>query len=95
VARHADRAYVIEAKIKASERSRAKSLKQLEGYMDRPLAKEGRLVVLDRAPGKSWAEKIAWEDVELAGGRASHVVGCRAGPEDGSEKSRDRGDAPS
>jgi hypothetical protein len=76
VVRHAGRNYPIELKIKANERSRAKSLKQLQGYMDRLLAKEGRLVVFDQAPGKSWAEKLAWKDVELAGGRAIRVAGC-------------------
>jgi hypothetical protein len=74
--RHAGRNYAIELKIKGNERSRAKSLEQLSRYMDGLLAEEGWLAVFDRAPGKSWAEKITWEDVELPGGRAIHVVGC-------------------
>ncbi|MDR0621461.1 MAG: hypothetical protein LBJ61_06265, partial [Deltaproteobacteria bacterium] len=76
VVEYAGRKYVIELKMKGNERSRAKSLKQLLGYMDPLLVDEGWLIVFDRATGKTWKEKITWKTEKMPSGQVIHVVGC-------------------
>jgi hypothetical protein len=73
---YAGRKYLIELKIKDNEASRAKSLKQLLGYMDNALAKEGWLVVFNRKPNKDWAKKATWEEKSYPGGKKIYIVGC-------------------
>jgi hypothetical protein len=68
------RRYPIELKIKGVK-SRAESLGQLSGYMDRCGASEDWLVVFDKDFGKPWDRKLSWETM-VHEGRTIHVVGC-------------------
>ena len=51
---------VIECKIlhHSMERTEREGLEQTRAYMDRCAAAEGHLVIFDRSPDKSWAEKV-------------------------------------
>ncbi|MDR2693451.1 MAG: hypothetical protein LBB74_04455, partial [Chitinispirillales bacterium] len=69
------RKYPIELKILQSENSRAESLAQIRGYMDKFGADAGWLVIFDKDPGKSWDEKIYMTE-ETAGGKRVTVIGC-------------------
>ena len=40
------------------ERTIAEGLEQTAAYMDRCAAREGHLVIIDRAAGKSWDDKV-------------------------------------
>ena len=55
-----ERRFVVECKVlrKGLERTIAEGLEQTRGYMDRCGAEAGHLIVFDRAPDRSWAEKI-------------------------------------
>jgi hypothetical protein len=68
------RRYPLELKIKGVK-TRAESIDQLSGYMDRCGALEGWLVVFDKDFGKPWDKKLSWETVGHEG-RTIHVVGC-------------------
>ena len=76
VVKYAGRNYPIELKLKDVQKSRAKSERQLLGYMERLLADEGWLVVFDRKSKKSWPEKIFWKTVTPSKGKTIHLVGC-------------------
>jgi hypothetical protein len=76
VVKYAGKSYVIELKLKDSQRSVAASQEQLLRYMDGLLVKEGWLLIFDRKPEKSWSEKITWETVTVPTGQTIHVVGC-------------------
>jgi hypothetical protein len=67
--------YPIELKLLQSEASRAESLKQLRGYMDKLEADAGWLVVFDRNPKKFWSKKTYVREVKADGKRVV-VVGC-------------------
>ena len=55
-----ERRIVVECKVlrKGLERTIAEGVEQTHGYMDRCAAEAARLVVFDRAPERTWAEKI-------------------------------------
>ena len=55
-----ERRFVVECKVlrKDLERTIAEGVEQTKGYMDRCAAEAGHLVVFDRAPERTWAEKI-------------------------------------
>ena len=54
------RKFVVECKVvhKDLERTVADGLAQTRGYMDRCGAEAGHLIVFDRAPGRTWEEKL-------------------------------------
>ena len=55
-----ERRFVVECKVlrKDLERTIAEGVEQTRGYMDRCAAEAGHLVVFDRAPDRTWAQKI-------------------------------------
>ena len=55
-----ERRFVVECKVlrKGLERTIAEGLEQTRGYMDRCGAEAGHLIVFDRAPERTWADKI-------------------------------------
>jgi len=55
-----ERRFVVECKVlrKDVERTIAEGLEQTQGYMDRCAVEAGHLVVFDRAPDRTWADKI-------------------------------------
>ena len=55
-----ERRFVVECKVrrKGLERTIAEGVEQTRGYMDRCGGEAGHLIVFDRAPERSWAEKI-------------------------------------
>ena len=55
-----ERRFVVECKVlrKGLERTIAEGVEQTQGYMDRCGAEAGHLVVFDRTPDRTWAEKI-------------------------------------
>ena len=55
-----ERRFVVECKVlrKGLERTIAEGVEQTRGYMDRCGAEAGHLVVFDRAPDRTWADKI-------------------------------------
>ena len=64
-----ERRYVVECKAlrKDLERTIAEGVEQTRGYMDRCAAEAGHLVVFDRAPERTWEEKIFRRRVSGAG----------------------------
>ena len=54
------RKFVVECKVlhKDAERTIADGLSQTRGYMDRCGAEAGHLIVFDRAPDRTWEEKL-------------------------------------
>ena len=54
------RRFVVECKVlhKDLERTIAEGLAQTRGYMDRCGAEAGHLIVFDRAPERTWEEKL-------------------------------------
>jgi hypothetical protein len=76
VIKYAGRSYVIELKLKDTQKSLAESKKQILGYMDHLLVNEGWLLIFDRESDKSWNEKITWETDTTPKGQVIHVVGC-------------------
>jgi hypothetical protein len=75
VIKYAGRTYVIELKLKDTQKSLAESKKQIISYMDRLLVKEGWLLIFDRESDKSWAKKISWDTDTLPSGHVIHVIG--------------------
>ena len=69
------RKFVVECKLRRGELERtiAEGLTQTHGYMDRCGAEAGHLIVFDRAPERTWAEKIFRRDP--AGGTPVTVWG--------------------
>ena len=55
-----ERRFVVECKVlrKGLERTIAEGVEQTRGYVDRCGAEAGHLIVFDRAPERSWADKI-------------------------------------
>ena len=55
-----ERRFVVECKVlrKGLERTIAEGVEQTRGYADRCAAEAGHLVVFDRSPDRTWAEKI-------------------------------------
>jgi hypothetical protein len=65
----------VEVKL-AGKKALIEGLEQLERYADKCGAAEGWLVIFDRAPGKSWDERIFWNTQPLPSGKTAHIVGC-------------------
>ena len=63
--------FVLELKIKRSEKVLAKGLEQTVDYMDQTGA-EGHLIFFDRSPDKTWEEKIS-NEVLCVGSKQVHV----------------------
>jgi hypothetical protein len=68
---------VTEAKIKEDQRSRESDKAEIFGLMDRRLVQEGRLVIIDRKPTKSWSKRLAWNTEAVEAGQTIRVAGCR------------------
>ena len=70
------RRFVIECKVlhKDLERTIEAGLAQTRGYMDRCNAESGHLIVFDRAPDRTWEEKIFRRDTPAGAGRAPVTV---------------------
>ena len=64
------RKFVVECKLlhKDLERTIEEGLAQTRGYMDRCGAVAGHLIVFDRAPDRTWGEKIFRREASTAGG---------------------------
>ena len=58
------RKFVVECKLRRGEleRTAAEGLAQTRGYMDRCGAEAGHLIVFDRAPERTWAERVFRRD---------------------------------
>ena len=70
------RKFVVECKVlhKDSERTIADGLAQTRGYMDRCGAEAGHLIVFDRAPVRTWEEKLFRREAPVATGGAPVTV---------------------
>ncbi len=70
------RKFVIECKVlhKDPERTIADGLAQTRGYMDRCGAEAGHLIVFDRAPGRTWEDKLFRRNAPAAAGQAPVTV---------------------
>ena len=68
---------VIECKVShgSLERTTAAGLEQTAAYMDRCAAQEGHLVIIDRAEGKTWDEKVFHRRMASLGGVPVDVWG--------------------
>ena len=68
---------VIECKVlhASLERTISDGLEQTAAYMDRCAAAAGHLVVIDRAPGKAWDEKVFHRRMKSRRGVAIDVWG--------------------
>ena len=66
--------YPVELKIKGHGH-REGWIDQFLGYMDGLGADEGWLVTFDRAPERTWEERLTWEDVAREG-KTIHLVGA-------------------
>ena len=70
------RKFVVECKVlhKDLERTIADGLAQTRGYMDRCGAEAGHLIVFDRAPDRTWEDKIFRREAPDGAGRAPVTV---------------------
>ena len=70
------RRFVIECKVlhQDPERTIEEGLAQTRGYMDRCNAESGHLIVFDRAPDRTWEEKIFRRDTPAGASRAPVTV---------------------
>ena len=70
------RRFVVECKVqhKDLERTVAEGLAQTRGYVDRCGAEAGHLIVFDRAPDRTWDEKIFRREAPGGGGAAPVTV---------------------
>jgi Holliday junction resolvase len=66
--------YVIELKIRRSEKTVAEGVKQLADYLERKGVAEGYLVIFDRRKKVGWGRKLFERTVEQAG-KQIHVFG--------------------
>ncbi|MDR1860876.1 MAG: ATP-binding protein [Bacteroidales bacterium] len=71
-----DRRYPIELKIRHGEKSLAKGLEQLAGYMDTLGCNEGWLVIFDQRTDLTWDEKIYQKPYPLENGKIITVIGA-------------------
>ena len=70
------RKFVVECKVlhKDAERTIADGLSQTRGYMDRCGAEAGHLIVFDRAPDRTWDEKLFRREAPAGPGGAPITV---------------------
>ena len=70
------RKFVVECKVlhKDAERTIAEGLAQTRGYMDRCGAEAGHLIVFDRAPDRTWEEKLFRRETPAGAGQAPVTV---------------------
>ena len=70
------RRFVVECKVlhKDAERTIAEGLAQTRGYMDRCAAEAGHLIVFDRAPDRTWEEKLFRREAPADAGQAPVTV---------------------
>ena len=70
------RKFVVECKVlrKDPERTIAEGVAQTRGYLDRCAAEAGHLIVFDRAPDRTWEDKIFRREVPDDAGRAPVTV---------------------
>ncbi len=70
------RKFVVECKVlhKDAERTIAEGLAQTRGYMDRCAAEAGHLIVFDRAPDRTWEDKLFRRNAPAAPGQAPVTV---------------------
>jgi Holliday junction resolvase len=73
--RWGEQVYVIELKIRRSERTVAEGVKQLADYLEREGVEEGYLVIFDRRKKVGWSRKLFERTVEQAG-KQIHVFGA-------------------
>ena len=71
------RRFVIECKVlhQDPERTIEEGMAQTRGYMDRCGAESGHLIVFDRAPERTWEERIFRRDTPAGGGAPVTVWG--------------------
>ncbi len=67
--------YVIELKLRRDERTEAKALEQVAGYLDTMGVDQGWLVLFDLRKEVSWDDKLFVREVEQAG-KVVRIVGC-------------------
>ena len=76
--RHGERTrkFVVECKVlhKDAERTIAEGLAQTRRYMDRCAAEAGHLIVFDRAPDRTWEEKLFRREAPAGAGQAPVTV---------------------
>ena len=70
------RKFVVECKVlhKDPERTVAEGLTQTRGYMDRCAAEAGHLIVFDRAPDRTWEEKLFRREAPAGAAQAPVTV---------------------
>ncbi len=70
-------AWYVECKVlhKDPERTIEEGLAQTRGYMDRCGAESGHLIVFDRAPDRTWEERIFRRETPAGGGAPVTVWG--------------------
>ena len=70
------REFVVECKVlhKDAERTIAEGLAQTRSYMDRCAAEAGHLIVFDRAPDRTWEEKLFRREAPAGAGQAPVTV---------------------
>jgi hypothetical protein len=67
--------YVIELKLRRDERTEAKAIEQVAGYLDTIGVDQGWLVLFDLRKEVSWEDKLFVREVEQAG-KVVRIVGC-------------------
>ena len=70
------RKFVVECKVLHKDRDRtiAEGLAQTRGYMDRCAAEAGHLIVFDRAPDRTWEEKLFRREAPASAGQTPVTV---------------------
>ncbi|TVR14193.1 MAG: hypothetical protein EA401_05080, partial [Planctomycetota bacterium] len=67
--------YPIELKLHYGPKTRPDGEAQLAAYCKSVGATEGWLIIFDRREGRTWDEKISWDEVQVDGLRL-RVLGC-------------------
>ena len=75
------RRWVVECKVRSGdlERAIAEGIEQTRAYMDRSAAEAGHLIVFDRAPERSWEQKIYRRKAPPGPERRSRCGACDSG----------------
>jgi hypothetical protein len=67
--------HVLELKVYRSQTTVEQGVMQLSGYLDRLGMQEGFLIIFDRRPERTWAEKLYEKEVEGPRGHGIHIFG--------------------